>query len=68
MGCYALSYLQGGFVRVRKSDLEKLTTEVMQLRDFLPRVLNGDLIHMLHTARAAHTGTLHLSVCVCVCV
>ncbi|XP_056287459.1 heat shock factor 2-binding protein isoform X2 [Pseudoliparis swirei] len=46
---------QGGFVRVRKSDLEKLTTEVMQLRDFLPRVLNGDLIHMLHTARAAHT-------------
>ncbi|KAF3857486.1 hypothetical protein F7725_009345 [Dissostichus mawsoni] len=25
------------FVRVRKSDLEKLTTEVMQLREFLPR-------------------------------
>ncbi|TNN42939.1 Heat shock factor 2-binding protein [Liparis tanakae] len=48
---------QGGFVRVRKSDLEKLTTEVMQLRDFLPRVLNGDLIHMLHTARAAHTAS-----------
>ncbi|XP_041637385.1 heat shock factor 2-binding protein [Cheilinus undulatus] len=50
--------LQGakdGFVRVRKRDLEKLTTEVMQLRDFLPRVLNGDLIQMLHKARAAHT-------------
>uniref|UniRef100_G3PRI9 Heat shock transcription factor 2 binding protein n=1 Tax=Gasterosteus aculeatus aculeatus TaxID=481459 RepID=G3PRI9_GASAC len=39
------------FVRVRKSDLEKLTTEVMQLRDFLPRVLNGDLIETLHEAR-----------------
>uniref|UniRef100_A0A8C2Z268 Heat shock transcription factor 2 binding protein n=1 Tax=Cyclopterus lumpus TaxID=8103 RepID=A0A8C2Z268_CYCLU len=34
--------------RVKKSDLEKLTTEVMQLRDFLPRVLNGDLIEMLY--------------------
>ncbi|XP_077960557.1 heat shock factor 2-binding protein [Gasterosteus aculeatus] len=43
------------FVRVRKSDLEKLTTEVMQLRDFLPRVLNGDLIETLHEARTAQT-------------
>ncbi|XP_044043862.1 heat shock factor 2-binding protein isoform X1 [Siniperca chuatsi] len=46
---------QDGFVRVRKRDLEKLTTEVMQLREFLPRVLNGDLIEMLHKARAAQT-------------
>ncbi|KAM6892673.1 heat shock factor 2-binding protein isoform 3-T3 [Lycodopsis pacificus] len=46
---------QDGFVRVRKSDLEKLTTEVMQLRDFLPRVLNGDLIETLHKARTAQT-------------
>ncbi|GAB1300850.1 Heat shock factor 2-binding protein [Apodemus speciosus] len=30
------------FVKVRKKDLERLTTEVMQLRDFLPRILNGD--------------------------
>ncbi|KAI4831417.1 hypothetical protein KUCAC02_000959 [Chaenocephalus aceratus] len=46
---------QDGFVRVRKSDLEKLTTEVMQLREFLPRVLNRDLIDMLHKARTAQT-------------
>ncbi|XP_042368894.1 heat shock factor 2-binding protein [Plectropomus leopardus] len=44
---------QDGFVRVRKRDLEKLTTEVMQLREFLPRVLKGDLIEMLHKAQAA---------------
>ncbi|XP_074483131.1 heat shock factor 2-binding protein isoform X2 [Sebastes fasciatus] len=50
---------QDGFVRVRKSDLEKLTTEVMQLREFLPRVLNGDLIEMLHKARAAQTVKEH---------
>ncbi|KAM9334090.1 heat shock factor 2-binding protein [Symphorus nematophorus] len=48
------------FVRVRKRDLEKLTTEVMQLRDFLPRVVNGELIEMLHKARAAHTKKEHL--------
>nr|XP_015813322.2 heat shock factor 2-binding protein [Nothobranchius furzeri]XP_015813323.2 heat shock factor 2-binding protein [Nothobranchius furzeri] len=39
------------FVRVRKRDLEKLTTEVMQLREFLPKVLNRDL----HKARGAET-------------
>ncbi|KAM9328432.1 heat shock factor 2-binding protein [Pholidichthys leucotaenia] len=44
-----------GFVRVKKRDLEKLTTEVMQLREFIPRVLNGDLIEMLHRARTAQT-------------
>ncbi|XP_029924983.1 heat shock factor 2-binding protein [Myripristis murdjan] len=43
------------FVKVRKRELEKLTTEVMQLREFLPRVLNGNLIEMLHKARAAGT-------------
>ncbi|XP_069492261.1 heat shock factor 2-binding protein [Ambystoma mexicanum] len=32
------------FVRVRKRDLERLTTEVMQLRDFLPRIMNGDIL------------------------
>ncbi|XP_030265760.1 heat shock factor 2-binding protein isoform X2 [Sparus aurata] len=48
------------FVRVRKRDLEKLTTEVMQLREFLPRVLNGDLIKMLHKAQAAQTMKEHL--------
>lgn len=50
------SMLQGDFVRVRKKDLDKLTTEVMQLREFLPRVLNRDLIEALHKARAAQTS------------
>nr|8A50_A Chain A, Heat shock factor 2-binding protein [synthetic construct]8A50_B Chain B, Heat shock factor 2-binding protein [synthetic construct]8A51_A Chain A, Heat shock factor 2-binding protein [synthetic construct] len=31
------------FVKVRKKDLERLTTEVMQIRDFLPRILNGEV-------------------------
>lgn len=32
------------YVQVRKKDLDRLTTEVMQLRDFLPRVLSGDAL------------------------
>ncbi len=47
------SSFQDGFVRVKERDLEKLTTEVMQLREFLPRVLNRDLIEMLQKAQAA---------------
>ncbi|KAJ8350765.1 hypothetical protein SKAU_G00258950 [Synaphobranchus kaupii] len=43
------------YVRVRKRDLERLTTEIMQLREFLPKVLNGDLVESLHKARAAET-------------
>nr|XP_021500835.1 heat shock factor 2-binding protein [Meriones unguiculatus] len=35
------------FVKVRKKDLERLTTEVMQMRDFLPRILNGELLESL---------------------
>ncbi|XP_055084598.1 heat shock factor 2-binding protein [Periophthalmus magnuspinnatus] len=44
-----------GYVRVRKRELDKLTTEVMQLRDFLPKVLNGELMEMLNKAKAAQT-------------
>ncbi|XP_028321303.1 heat shock factor 2-binding protein [Gouania willdenowi] len=44
-----------GVVRVRKRELEKLTTEVMQLREFLPRVLNSDLMETLHGAQKAQT-------------
>ncbi|KAG9340685.1 hypothetical protein JZ751_021259 [Albula glossodonta] len=43
------------YVKVRKRDLERLTTEVMQLREFLPKVLNGELIELLHKAQAAET-------------
>ncbi|KAG7503775.1 heat shock factor 2-binding protein [Solea senegalensis] len=48
------------FVSVRKRDLERLTTEVMQLREFLPRVLNSDLIETLHKAQTVHTVREHL--------
>uniref|UniRef100_A0A3Q0SLV7 Heat shock transcription factor 2 binding protein n=1 Tax=Amphilophus citrinellus TaxID=61819 RepID=A0A3Q0SLV7_AMPCI len=43
---------------VRQRDLQRLTTEVMQLQDFLPRVLNADLIEMVHRGRTAQTGRL----------
>ncbi|KAJ6667614.1 hypothetical protein lerEdw1_016735 [Lerista edwardsae] len=36
--------VKGEFVKVRKSVLERLTTEVMQLHDILPRILNGDVV------------------------
>uniref|UniRef100_A0A8C6QEU4 Heat shock transcription factor 2 binding protein n=2 Tax=Nannospalax galili TaxID=1026970 RepID=A0A8C6QEU4_NANGA len=36
--------LKEEFVKVRKKDLERLTTEVMQIRDFLPRILNGEVL------------------------
>ncbi|KAM4790783.1 heat shock factor 2-binding protein isoform 3-T3 [Cyanocitta cristata] len=32
------------FVKVTRRDLERLTTEVMQLRDFLPKIVNGDIL------------------------
>lgn len=67
--CFELSYiyifmLQGDFVRVRKKDLDKLTTEVMQLREFLPRVLNRDLIEALHKARTAQTSIYIITIIV----
>ncbi|XP_061833416.1 heat shock factor 2-binding protein isoform X2 [Nerophis lumbriciformis] len=50
-----------GFVKVRKRDLEKLTTEVMQLREFLPRVVNGMMIDILHKTQAQKTVKEHLT-------
>ncbi|KAM9021064.1 heat shock factor 2-binding protein isoform 5-T5 [Ara ararauna] len=35
---------KGEFVKIRRRDLERLTTEVMQLRDFLPKIINGDIL------------------------
>ncbi|XP_030604599.1 heat shock factor 2-binding protein isoform X2 [Archocentrus centrarchus] len=49
-----------GFVRVTQRDLQRLTTEVMQLQDFLPRVLNADLIEMVHRGRTAQTVKEHI--------
>ncbi|XP_029941638.1 heat shock factor 2-binding protein [Salarias fasciatus] len=43
------------FVRVRRRDLERLSTEVMQLREFLPKVVNKELMELLHRAQSTHT-------------
>lgn len=32
------------FVKVRKKDLERLTTEVMHTQGFLPRILNREVL------------------------
>ncbi|KAI4882050.1 hypothetical protein NFI96_007675 [Prochilodus magdalenae] len=47
------------FVQVRKGDLERLSTEVMQLREFLPKVFSGDFIDSLHKARSLDTQLQH---------
>ncbi|XP_072470935.1 heat shock factor 2-binding protein isoform X2 [Notamacropus eugenii] len=44
------------FVQVRKRDLERLTTEVMQLRDFLPKILNGEMLESLQRLDAVETS------------
>ncbi|XP_032721123.1 heat shock factor 2-binding protein isoform X5 [Lontra canadensis] len=41
------------FVKVRKKDLERLTTEVMQIRDFLPRILNGEVLESFQRLKIA---------------
>ncbi|XP_068165797.1 heat shock factor 2-binding protein [Antennarius striatus] len=51
---------QDSFATVKKRDLDRLTTEVMQLREFLPRVLNRDLIEMLYKAREAQKMKVRL--------
>ncbi|KAM5126233.1 heat shock factor 2-binding protein, partial [Mantella aurantiaca] len=35
------------FVVVRRRDLDRLVTEVMQMRDFLPQIINSDLVENL---------------------
>ncbi|NWR31785.1 HSF2B protein, partial [Tachuris rubrigastra] len=44
------------FVKVRRRDLERLTTEVMQLRDFLPKIVNGDILGTLQKLDAIETN------------
>lgn len=43
-------------MKVRKRDVEKLTTEVMQLREFLPKVLNRDLLETIRKAGVMETS------------
>ncbi|XP_072118275.1 heat shock factor 2-binding protein [Mobula birostris] len=41
------------FVKVRKRDLERLTTETMQIKDFLPKILNGEFLECFHQLEIA---------------
>lgn len=50
------------FVKVRKKDLERLTTEVMQIRDFLPRILNGEVLESFQKLK-----TVEKSECYFIC-
>ncbi|KAM9820868.1 heat shock factor 2-binding protein [Neosynchiropus ocellatus] len=52
---------KNGFVRVRKRDLDKLTTEVMQLREFLPKVLNRAMGEILHDTQATKSVKEHVT-------
>lgn len=47
------------FVRIHKRDLERLCTEVMQLREFVPKVINGDFLDALHKARSLDTRKMN---------
>ncbi|XP_051870462.1 heat shock factor 2-binding protein [Pristis pectinata] len=44
------------FVKVRKRDLERLTTETMQIKDFLPKILNGEFLESFHQLEIVETG------------
>ncbi|XP_043928180.1 heat shock factor 2-binding protein [Protopterus annectens] len=44
------------FVKIRKRDLERLTTEVMQIKEFLPRILNGELVETLQKLEVAESS------------
>ncbi|KAM8977787.1 heat shock factor 2-binding protein [Pelodytes ibericus] len=41
------------FVRVRRRDLDRLTTEVMQMREFLPQILNPELVASIQRLEGA---------------
>ncbi|XP_042312110.1 heat shock factor 2-binding protein isoform X3 [Sceloporus undulatus] len=47
--------IQGEFVKVRKRALERLTTEVMQLHDILPKLVNGDVLESFQKLDAIET-------------
>ncbi|XP_075436708.1 heat shock factor 2-binding protein [Ascaphus truei] len=45
-----------GFIRIRRRDLERLTTEVMQMRDFLPRILSAELVENMQRLEQAESA------------
>ncbi|KAE8620990.1 hypothetical protein XENTR_v10004642 [Xenopus tropicalis] len=44
------------FIRIRRRDLERLTTEVMQMKDFLPKILNPELVEIVQRLEQAETA------------
>ncbi|MEE6516559.1 hypothetical protein FKM82_026126, partial [Ascaphus truei] len=50
------------FIRIRRRDLERLTTEVMQMRDFLPRILSAELVENMQRLSALSLSLDALSV------
>ncbi|KAM6447067.1 heat shock factor 2-binding protein isoform 1-T1 [Liasis olivaceus] len=47
--------IEAEFVKVKKKALERLTTEVMQLHDILPKVLNNDILESFQKLDALET-------------
>ncbi|XP_068127140.1 heat shock factor 2-binding protein [Hyperolius riggenbachi] len=44
------------FVLVRRRDLERLTTEVMQMKEFLPQIVNSELVESVQRLEAAESA------------
>ncbi|XP_077335591.1 heat shock factor 2-binding protein [Lithobates pipiens] len=44
------------FVLVRRRDLERLTTEVMQMREFLPQIVNSELVESVQRLESAENA------------
>ncbi|XP_063810708.1 heat shock factor 2-binding protein, partial [Pseudophryne corroboree] len=45
--------MEQDFVLVKRKDVERLTTEVMQMREFLPQILNQELLENVQRLEAA---------------
>ncbi|CAN2387809.1 Heat shock factor 2-binding protein [Pristimantis euphronides] len=48
--------LEAEFLLVRRRDLERLTTEVMQIKEFLPKILNQDLLDSIQRLDVAKSA------------
>lgn len=55
-------------MKVRRKDLEQLTTEVMQMRDFLPRLLNAELTESLQSLKSVEKSESYLMCVACLYV
>ncbi|XP_040269355.1 heat shock factor 2-binding protein-like [Bufo bufo] len=48
--------LESEFLLIRRRDLERLTTEVMQMKEFLPKILNQDLLESVQRLEVAESA------------